>query len=138
MKIRPWHFALALSASSKNTIAAVVTTATAGAVTLEFGVDPWPGILGGVACTVVHAYKPPSTRPKALANAVICIFIGGVFAPWFIGLPILPEWFEHKPPASYVASFILAATWPWTAPVLFEKVKSVLAALSVSKGGEDA
>lgn len=137
MKLRPWHIGLALSASSKNTIAAMVTTATAGAVTLEFGVDPWPWILGGMACTVVHAYKPPSTRPKALANAVICVFIGGVLAPWLVGLPFVAEWVGTRPAAGYVASFMLAATWPWTAPVLFDKIKSVLAALSFSKGAKD-
>lgn len=133
MKLRPWHIGLALSASSKNTIAAALTTVGAGAVTLEFGVDPWPWILGGMACTVVHAYKPPSTRSIALSNAVICICIGGVIAPWLAGLPAISEWIGTKPIATYASSFGLSATWPWTLPLVLKWIEAVRSPFS--KGG---
>jgi hypothetical protein len=125
--------ALFLSSIGKHTAAmTALGTAAAGVMAFEIGTDPWPWILGGMACTVVYAYKPPESRAKALANAVICIFLGGVFAPWIASLEFTKEWLGKG--GGYVLCFVIPASWPWTAPVIFDRFKQVVAALTFQKG----
>lgn len=134
MTALPLFLAMILMLFGKHAAAATVAgTAAAGAVAFELGADPWPWILGGMACTVVYAYKPPDNRAKALANAVMCIFLGGVFAPWFAGL----DWVAPcvgTGAGKYVLCFLIPATWPWTAPVLYERFRQLAAVFSFTKG----
>lgn len=112
--------AAAALASSKTASAAgasgLVVAAAAG-----MGLDWLPWAVGAAGSTVVYAYKPPSTRPKALANGVISVFLGGVggpastdFAASYFGAPSLTSF-----STVLLASGVLAVAWPWAAPIVF-------------------
>lgn len=112
--------AAAAMASSKTASAAgaggIVVAAAAG-----MGLDWLPWAVGAAGSTVVYAYKPPSNRPKAIANGVISVFLGGVggpasvdFASSFFGVPYLSNF-----QTVLLASGVLAVAWPWAAPIVF-------------------
>lgn len=126
MKIKPWHIGLALSASSKNTLASIGTTVAATAVFSEMGFDIWPLLIGGAACTIVHAYKAPATRMMAFSNSIICIFLGWIVAPWLAARPYVSEYIGTEPEATYVVAGLLAAAWPWIFPMVFDFVRNLL------------
>lgn len=123
-------FALALT--GKNALATVGTVVAAGVTSAQIGLDPIPWAIGALASTVVHAYRTPSTRSKALANGVVCIFIGGICAPWashLIGFYYGDVWANQ-----YVMAGVMAAAWPWAAPVVWSKTIAVLKSLGPKNG----
>jgi len=111
---------IAAIASSKTASAAGAGGAlVAGAAWI--GLDWLPWAVGAAGSTVVYAYKPPSTRPKALANGMISVFLGGVGGP--AAVDVASNYFE----AAYLTNFttvllasgVLAVAWPWAAPVVY-------------------
>jgi len=100
---------------SKNATAASAVTAGATAVTI--GADPIPWAIGAAAASVVYAYKRPETRAHAVADAVICIFIGGLVAPY--AGSIIQVYYGDVWANEYVLAGLMAASWPWVGPVLF-------------------
>lgn len=136
MSLKKILIAIAVFFSGNQAVAASTATAmTFGMLAWGAGVDPWPWILGGMGCTVVYAYKPPDTRAKALAHAMISLFLGGMGAAYIAGL--LKAYGAGDWANTYVLSFALSASWPWLAPVVFDKFRSVIGALSFTKGGKN-
>ena len=134
MRVRGWLIAILLFMSGKHAGAAVGATAAAGAFAVGSGMDPWPWIIGGMGCTVVYAYKPPQTRAIALANAMVSLFAGGIGAPF--AAKLLHSYGAGDWANVYVLAFLLAAGWPWLAPVVFDKARSVIAAFGFGKGAK--
>ena len=107
-------------ASSKTATAAGAGGAVVASAAFV-GLDWLPWAVGAAGSTVVYAYKPPSTRAKALANGVISVFLGGVGGPAAVDLA--SNYFE----AAYLNNFstvllasgVLAVAWPWAAPVVW-------------------
>lgn len=111
---------LALVASSK-TASAVGASGAAVAAAAYLGLDWLPWAVGAAGSTVVYAYKPPSTRPKALANGVISVFLGGVGGPASVDAAagyFQAEWLSSFSMVLF-ASGVLAVAWPWAAPAIF-------------------
>ena len=115
--------------------ATAVGTAAVGVVAFELGVDIWPWIIGGMGCTVVYAYKPPQTRAIALANAMVSLFAGGIGAPY--AAKLLHGYGAGDWANVYVLAFFLAGGWPWLAPIVLDKARSVIAAFGFSKGAKN-
>ncbi len=106
--------------SSKTASAAGASGAVVAAAA-GLGLDWLPWAVGAAGSTVVYAYKPPTTRPIALANGVISVVLGGAGGPAaadaaasFWEAPYLNTF-----NAVLLVSFSLAAAWPWVAPKLF-------------------
>lgn len=111
---------MALVASSKTASAAGASGAAVAAAAY-LGLDWLPWAVGAAGSTVVYAYKPPSTRPKALANGVISVFLGGVGGPASVDVAsnyFQAEWLSNFSTVLF-ASGVLAVVWPWAAPVVF-------------------
>lgn len=104
---------------SNGVLAGTIATVAAGLTASQAGIDPMPWVIGALGATVVYAYRQPLSRQQALADGVICIFIGGVVAPW-AGALIAQEygraWSNH-----YVLAGVMSVAWPWAVPVLWEK-----------------
>jgi hypothetical protein len=109
----------ALAMSGKNAAATVTAVAAAGITSFQIGLDPIPWAIGAMASTVVYAYRTPSTRSKALANGLVCIFIGGVCAPWTSQL--VRFYYDAVWANDYVLAGIMSAAWPWAAPVAWNR-----------------
>ncbi len=110
--------------SHKASAAGLSVAALAAAPAFD---DVGPFMAGMAAATVVHAYFPPRSNIMALANAVICLALGG------LGGPVAVEIAGHYWPwplgtkAVILASFVLAAVWPWAAPRLWDHARALMA-----------
>jgi hypothetical protein len=122
---------LALALSGKNALATVAAVAAATLTSAQIGLDPIPWAIGALASTVVYAYRTPSTRSKALANGVVCIFIGGVCAPWTSQL--VSFYYGAIWANDYLMAGIMSAAWPWAAPIVWTRAVSMFDAL-IGKG----
>lgn len=111
---------MAIMGSSK-TVSAAGASSAAVATAAYLGLDWLPWAVGAAGSTVVYAYKPPSTRAKALANGVISVFLGGVGGPALVD--VASNYFEVAWLSNFstvlLASGVLAVAWPWAAPVIF-------------------
>lgn len=111
---------MAILGSSK-TVSAAGASGAAVAAAAYLGLDWLPWAVGAAGSTVVYAYKPPSTRPKALANGVISVFLGGVGGPALVDVAasyFQAPWLTNFTTVLF-ASGVLAVAWPWAAPVIF-------------------
>lgn len=116
---------------AKNATAAIMTTTTAlSASTWFLGFDVLPWVIGAFGAAITQVYRPPETRPKAIANSSISIFLGGLVSP-FLGSSVwLSENFKNKDYAIYAIAFILAATWPWLIPILLNGFSGIVKKLT--------
>lgn len=117
---------LALNAilSSKYATAQTSSVATAAAfMPIVEQAAPW--VLGLLGSTIVHAHFPPRSSLMAVSNGVISVVLGGLGGPVLIGA--LVDHFGAKVgmQATLLASFALAAAWPWVAPPLFDGIRSM-------------
>ena len=107
--------------ASSKTASAAGASGLAVAAAAGLGLDWLPWAVGAAGSTVVYAYKPPSTRPKALANGVISVFLGGVGGP--ASVDFAANYFTAPYLSSFstilLASGVLAVAWPWAAPIVF-------------------
>jgi hypothetical protein len=111
---------------TKPSTAAVIAAGAAATSAGAAGVEPLGYVIGAMAATVVYAYRKPSTREKALANGLICIFMGGVVAPWSGGL--IEFYFGSRWVNDLVLAGVLSAAWPWLMPVVWERFQSKVGA----------
>lgn len=111
--------AVSLAITGKNAMATGATVATAAFTASHLGADPVPWIIGAAGSTVVYAYRKPATKAHALANGVICIFLGGIGAP-FVG-QLLAHYFGEIWANEYVLAGVLSAAWPWAAPAVWSR-----------------
>lgn len=130
-----WHkfmLALSLAFHGKNALATGGTVLAAGVTASQLGRDPIPWLIGAAAVTVVYAYKRPTSREHALANAVISIFLGGIGAPWaatIVALYASPVFAND-----WVLAGVMGAGWPWLVPLALGIVRSRAKALEGSNG----
>jgi hypothetical protein len=110
-------FAVVLAAglTGKNALATSATALTAAATASQLGRDPIPWLIGAAAVTVVYAYKKPTTREHALANAVISVFLGGIGAPYVA--TILSRYIDPVFANDWILAGVLGAGWPWLVPI---------------------
>lgn len=117
-------FALLLTTLFSSKAAWATTAATAAAVTAkQLGHDPIPWLIGAAAVTVVYAYFRPADKPKALANGVISVFLGGIGAPLTGAFMVGRGWVEPQPINEWALAFVLGAGWPWLVPIALDFVK---------------
>lgn len=109
---------------SSKTASAVGASGAVVAAAAGLGLDWLPWAVGAAGSTVVYAYKPPTTRPRALANGVISVVLGGAGGPAaadaaasYLEAPYLGTF-----NAVLLLSFLLAVAWPWAAPVAFNGI----------------
>lgn len=124
--------ALSLAFHGKNALATGGTVLAAGVTASQLGRDPIPWLIGAAAVTVVYAYKRPTSREHALANAVISIFLGGIGAPWVATVLAV-----YTPPVfanDWVLAGVLGAGWPWLVPLAMGIVRSRAKALEAGNG----
>lgn len=114
--------AASLALTGKQALATGATIATAGLTALQLGADPIPWAIGAAGSTVVYAYRKPATRAHALANGVICVFLGGVGAP-FAG-QLLAHYFGPLWANEYMLAGLLSVAWPWAAPAIWMRALS--------------
>lgn len=115
---------LALTALFSSKAAWATTAAGAAAVTAaQLGRDPVPWLIGAAAVTVVYAYFRPADKPKALANGVISVFLGGVGAPLTGSFMVDKGWIAQAPINEWALAFVLGAGWPWLVPIALDFVK---------------
>jgi hypothetical protein len=126
--------ALAMATTGKQAMATVGTVAAASVTAAQLGVDPIPWVIGAAGSTVVYAYRKPATRAHALANGVVCIFLGGVGAPW---AGTLVSYYLNPLLANpYVLAGVMSVSWPWAAPVIWAKAVAMFDSLvKPAKGG---
>lgn len=121
-----WKKKLALAATalfSHKAAFATVTAGTAATTAHQLGHDPIPWLIGAAAVTVVYAYFRPSDKPKAVANGVISVFLGGVGAPFAGAYLVKWGWVEPAPINEWALAFVLGAGWPWLVPVALDLFK---------------
>lgn len=128
--------ALSLLATGKHASAAVAAGVAAGVTALQVGSDPLPWVIGAAGSTVVYAYRKPATRAHAVANGVVCVFLGGVVAPW--AGTLLAFYMGALWANEYVLAGALSVAWPWATPVVWGKAVAMFNALVTSKGSNDA
>ena len=99
---------------SKPSCAAVVTAAStsfmAAMVAGGAGADPIPWAIGGFGAAVAYIKNPPTSRPDALANAGISIFLGGIGAP--VAAQLAGKYVAPELANDYLMALGLSATWP--------------------------
>lgn len=118
------RIALALTALFSSKAAWATTAAGAAAATAhQLGRDPVPWLIGAAAVTVVYAYFRPADKPKAVANGVISVFLGGVGAPFSGAYLVKWGWVEQAPINEWALAFVLGAGWPWLVPIALEFFK---------------
>jgi len=115
--------AVLLLATSKNAVAAAAVSVTAGLTASHLGRDPVPWLIGAAAVTVVYAYWRPADKPKALANGVISVFLGGIGAPLAGAQFVKWEWLEPAPINDWALAFVLGACWPWLVPIALKFIE---------------
>lgn len=125
-----------LLASGKNAAAAVITAAAAGITASQLGHDPLPWVIGAAGSTVVYAYRKPATRAHALANGMVCVFLGGVGAPW--AGTLVAFYFGQMWANEYMLAGALSVAWPWATPVIWTRAVAMFKALTSPAGGNDA
>jgi hypothetical protein len=116
-----WRETLAITASF---VVGGAASGVASGVALALGFDPMPWAIGAMGSTVVYAYKRPATRAESIANGVICVFLGGIAAPWagsLLELYVNRVWGNE-----YLLAGVLSATWPWLAPRVGNLLLNVL------------
>ena len=134
--IRLFAAASALALSAKHAAASVVTAGIAAGVTsTQIGMDPIPWAIGAAGATVVQAHFKVDTRGKAFSNWVICIFMGGIIAPW-VGL-LISDNYPGVWSNDYVLAGFLSVAWPWLTPVLWERAKQAIQALVIGPAKGD-
>lgn len=114
------------------TTTATAVTVTAGATAIAIGIDPIPWVIGSAGATVIYAYRPPDTRAKVLANTVVCIFLGGVVAPW--ASPLVATYFGAAWSNQYVLAGALSVAWPWAGPVVWARLVQLIAVFTPTSG----
>ncbi len=131
-------FALAVgvACTGKQAAATVATVAAAGVTAAQLGVDPIPWAIGAAGSTVVYAYRKPATRQHALANFVVCVFLGGVGAPYagtLLAYYVGTIWVNE-----YMLAGAMSVAWPWAAPVAWRRAVATFNALTAPerKGGQ--
>jgi len=113
-----------LTALFGHKLAWATTTGSAAAVTAQqMGRDPVPWLIGAAAVTVVYAYFRPADKPKAIANGVISVFLGGIGAPFAGAYLVKWQWVEAAPINEWALAFVLGAGWPWLVPVALDLFK---------------
>ena len=118
------RIAVALAALFSSKVAWATTAGGAAAVTAsQLGRDPVPWLIGAAAVTVVYAYFRPADKPKAVANGVISVFLGGVGAPFAGAYLVKWEWIEPAQINEWALAFLLGAGWPWLVPVALDLFK---------------
>ena len=126
--------AAAMAVTGKNALATVGTVAAASVTAGHLGVDPMPWVIGAAGSTVVYAYRKPATRAHALANGVVCIFLGGIGAPW--AGTLVSHYLDPVLANPYVLAGVMSVSWPWAAPVIWSKAVALFDALvKPAKGG---
>jgi hypothetical protein len=121
MNKKTWAIFLTLLSATGQAAAAAVVVAT---VTSSLGFDPVLWAIGAAGGTVVYAYRKPTTRAIALANGLICIFLGGIVSPWankIVTLQLGEVWSNE-----YILAGVLSAAWPWLAPAALEKIRLLI------------
>lgn len=118
------RIALALTALfSHKAVLATTVAGTAATTAHELGRDPVPWLIGTFAVVVVYAHWRPDDKPKAAANGVISIFLGGIGAPFLGSYLVKWGWIDPGPINDWVLAGVLAAGWPWLVPVVFDLFK---------------
>ena len=118
------RIAIALAALFSSKVAWAATAGGAAAVTAsQLGRDPVPWLIGAAAVTVVYAYFRPADKPKAVANGVISVFLGGVGAPFTGAYLVKWEWIEPAQINEWALAFVLGAGWPWLVPIALDLFK---------------
>jgi hypothetical protein len=128
---------IALALTGKQALATASTVAVAGLTAAQLGADPTAWVIGAMGATVVYAYRKPATRAHALANGMICVFLGGIGAPY--AGTLLAHYVNPVLSNEYVLAGVLSVAWPWAAPVVWARAVAVFNALAQPpKGGSDA
>mgnify|MGYP003516154363 FL=1 len=118
------RIAVTLAALFSSKAAWATTAGGAAAVTAsQLGRDPVPWLIGAAAVTVVYAYFRPADKPKAVANGVISVFLGGVGAPFTGAYLVKWEWIEPAQINEWALAFVLGAGWPWLVPIALDLFK---------------
>lgn len=118
------RIAIALTAFFSHKAAwATAAAGTAATTAHQLGRDPVPWLIGAAAVTVVYAYFRPADKPKALANGVISVFLGGVGAPFAGAYLVKWGWVEPAQINDWALAFVLGAGWPWLVPVALDLFK---------------
>jgi hypothetical protein len=118
------RFAVILAALfGHKAVWAAMTGSIAGVTASQLGRDPMPWLIGAFTVTIVYAYFRPSDKPKAVANGVISVFLGGIGAPFSGAHLVKWEWLEPSPINEWVLAFILGAGWPWLVPIALDLFK---------------
>ncbi len=116
--------AIALAALFSSKAAwSTVAAGVAGTTAHQLGRDPVPWLIGAAAVTVVYAYFRPADKPKAIANGVISVLLGGIGAPFLGAYLVKWEWIDPAPINDWLVAGVLGAGWPWLVPVLFDLFK---------------
>jgi hypothetical protein len=117
---------LALNAilSSKYATAQTSSVATAAAfMPVVEQAAPW--VLGLLGSTIVHAHFPPRSSSMAVSNGVISVVLGGLGGPVAAEVIRYYLWFPSGMNGVLLASFALAAAWPWVAPALWDGIRGM-------------
>jgi hypothetical protein len=118
------RFAVILAALfGHKTVWAAMTGSIAGVTASQLGRDPIPWLIGAAAVTVVYAYFRPADKPKAVANGVISVFLGGIGAPFSGAYLVKWQWVEPAPINDWALAFVLGAGWPWLVPIALDLFK---------------
>jgi len=102
---------------------ATTVSGSAAVTASQLGQDPIPWLIGAAAVTVVYAYFRPADKPKAVANGVISVFLGGIGAPFTGAYLVKWDWVEAAPINEWALAFVLGAGWPWLVPVALDLFK---------------
>ena len=104
---------LFLAVFSSPSKAAISFGATASLVSVALGFDPFPWIIGAFGATVVLVKTQHHNKNEDVINAIICIMLAGLVAPWLA--VAASEYFSNKvanDTLPYALAFILSAAWP--------------------------
>jgi hypothetical protein len=132
--------ALAALLGSKQATATTsgVVTAVAFIPVVEHAA-PW--VLGLMGSAIVHAHFPPRSSAMAVSNGIISVVLGGLGGPVVVGLLGHYLGISTGIKAMLLASFVLAAAWPWVAPSLWDGVKGMwsgfVTGFAKRQGGDD-
>ena len=130
------------------TLSGLLASHKAGAATLAGGgvaalvISPmteaaFSVIAGFAGALVVHAMREPTSVMRALGSAVASVFIGAFGGPAAVGLAghylSVPQHWT----ITVLASFLLAATWPITAPWVMVRARALVTGRAEPSKGAD-
>jgi hypothetical protein len=141
MTWKKWALLLSSLASSHKAGAATVAGAAGAALVVSPLTEAVLSVVAGFGAAVaVHAMREPTTVMRAVGSAVVCVFLGAFGGPaasalagHYLGMP------QHWA-VTVGLSFLVAATWPVTAPFVWQRLQALLVAVTptgAAKGGDD-